>query len=96
MSVDFRCIGWKKNKPVAYNGWAKAVDVSGNGFSGIFLRLPEGTEFIPASDFCDLIRYFIENYDLQKGDPRLKLLADLKNFRKVKGYNGPKTRRVEI
>lgn len=51
---------------------------------------------IPSGDFCEIIRYFLTNTDLAKGDPRLKLLKELKKARKAKGYNGPKSRALTL
>ena len=72
------------------------VGISGNGTPGVFMRLPNGCSFIPAEEFCEIVRYFFENYDLAPDDPRLMLLLDLKKARRVKGYNGPKSRRMAL
>lgn len=42
---------------------------------------------IPMEDFCDLVEYTLTNTDLFPDDPRLKLIAKLKNADVTEGYN---------
>jgi len=96
MSFEFKCLDWKGEEQVALEGGAKATGVSGNGTPGLFISIPKGSAFIPADEFCGLIRYFLTNYDLTKDDPRLKLLEDMKKAREVEGYNGKKSRMLDV
>lgn len=96
MSLEFKCLDWKGKEQVVLEGSVSATGVSGNGTPGLFIRIPKGCSFIPAAEFCEIIRYFIENYDLIQDDPRLALLEDLKKAHQIKGYNGLDTRRVSL
>lgn len=96
MSHEFKCLDWENKKQVVLEGSASATGTSGNGTPGVFMRLPKGSSFISADEFCEIVRYFFENYDLTPDDPRLALLLDLKKARRVKGYNGPKSRRLTL
>jgi len=96
MSFEFRCLDRKGKVQLALEASAKATGVSGNGTPGLFISIPKGSSFIPANEFCGLIRYFLTNYDLTKDDPRLKLLADMKKARKVEGWNGKKSRILDL
>jgi hypothetical protein len=41
---------------------------------------------IPMGDFCFLVEYILENTNLYKDDPRLKLVEKIKNYKIVPGY----------
>lgn len=85
MSHDFKCLNWKKEQLVELEGSAKAVHVSGCGTPGIWINTPS-LSLIPADEFCDIIRYFMTNYDLSDDDPRLKLIEDLKKAKVIDGW----------
>jgi len=94
MSLLFKCLDWPKKakEPRKLEGCAKSPVISGFGTGGIYISTPNNDSFIPADEFCEIIRYFMTNTDLMKNDPRLKLLKDLKKARKTNGYNGLKSR----
>ncbi len=96
MSWEFSCLDldWKKKKLVKVPGSAKASASTGCGTPGIWITSKDA--LIPEEDFCNIIEYFLTNYDLQKSDLRLKLLARLRKAKKVVGYNGRGTRRLSI
>lgn len=96
MSWEFKCLGWEREAQIELEGSCKATDVSGNGTPGLFINTPKTRTFIPASEFCDIVRYFLDNYDLVDDDPRLALVQDIKNAALVAGYNGPERRRLKI
>jgi hypothetical protein len=98
MSHEFGALDFDKNthKIVEKRVTSKMSGITGFGVPGINIYMPSGVSFIPSVAFCDIVRYFMENTDIEKGDPRLKLLRDLKKTKRVKGYNGPKTRRLKV
>ena len=91
MSFEFIRLGRKGKGQVALEASAMVSKASGNCTPGLFISIPKGSVFIPANDFCGLIRYF-----LTKDDPRLKLLADMKKARKIEGWNGKKSRILDM
>jgi hypothetical protein len=85
MSLDFKCRDWKGGEMFELTATAKAVRVTGCGTPGIYLTNTKDA-MIPADEFCEIIRYFLTNYDLVEDDPRLKLITDLKAAHKVAGW----------
>ena len=51
--------------------------------------------FLTAEDVCHLIQYFLENTDLEEGDPRFSLIEKIKNFKIVEGWN-PDRKRISL
>lgn len=96
MSLKFHALSFKNGFPVTSYGTSKAVNLSGHGVSGIYLDFEKPGAMIPADEFCEIVRYFMENTDLVEGDSRVRLLKDLKRATKVKGYNGSRTRRIHV
>jgi len=87
MSHPFKCLDFnKKGVLVSPEGVAKATNVTGLGKPGIFLNIP-GNAAIPDDEFCKIIKYFLTNYDLGKGDPRLELVKFVKNLEVTEGWN---------
>jgi hypothetical protein len=97
MSLDFRCLEFDKNeKRIELVGKSSATGISGFGMGGIFLTLPRDFTFIPAAEFCAIIRYFLENYDLEgDGDSRLSMIKLIKKAKIVEGY-GKKSKRIAL
>lgn len=51
---------------------------------------------ISLRDFCEMVKYVMRNTDLKENDPRLKLIDFVSKLEQVEGYNGPKSRRLEV
>ncbi|MEE9568207.1 MAG: hypothetical protein V3W37_02380 [Candidatus Binatia bacterium] len=102
MSWDFKCLDWEKGKDgqdvqATLEGSAKATALSGNGCPGVFLRIPDGCSFVPDEEFCNVIRYFLTNYDLiGPDDPRIKLVDEIKLMKEVPGWDGGESKRIEL
>ncbi len=56
---------------------------------------PDGNRCMEISmqDFCEMALYVLTNTDLAKDDPRIRFVDTIKELRKAKGYNGPKSSR---
>jgi len=91
MTLEFRCMDWKKGAIVELEGEVKATEMTGLGKPGVFLKIP-GFATIPAEEFCKIVEYFLTNYDLVKDDPRLKLVEFVKGLQEVEGYNDGRRR----
>lgn len=46
-----------------------------------------GDEVVSLSDFCQLVRYVMTNFDFVENDPRLELKEDIDNLQIVDGFN---------
>lgn len=61
------------------------------------LGAQEGSRFsMPYEEFFKLACYILKNEDLVPDDPRLAFLMDVKKAKIVRGWNGRKSRRIQI
>lgn len=76
------------------------VEVKTHGFpenlSGrVEIWSPNGRITIGYSDFLAMTHYVLTNTDLQRDDPRLAFIEAIKNMKKVPGFNGPPSERLD-
>jgi hypothetical protein len=86
MTLLFKCLDFnKKGELISSEGHVKATEVTGLGTAGLFFNIP-GDAAIPADQFCEIVKYFLTNYDLVKNDPRPGLVEFVRSLKTVKGW----------
>jgi hypothetical protein len=73
--------------------------VKASSLGGFWISTPEPhvtSVCISPEDMAECIVYFLVNTDLRPGDPRLALVERLQRMEVIQGYNGEKTRRLEV
>jgi len=92
MTLLFKCLDFnRKGELVSPKGHVKATEVTGLGTPGLFLNIP-GDAAIPADQFCEIVKYFLTNYDLVKNDPRRELVKFVKSLKTVEGWDEGRSR----
>jgi hypothetical protein len=51
---------------------------------------------ITDTEFVGIVAYWLTNTDLVRGDIRRRLVRRIRESREVRGYNGSKSRRLEL
>ena len=59
-------------------------------------RIRIGDHYILLEDFCEVVKYFFENTDLENNDCRIGLKKHISNLYMVDGYNKGKTRFARV
>jgi hypothetical protein len=88
------CYALRGGRTVRVDCTAKASAVTGLGQGGVLLTLPK-LSTITDEEFVKIVEYWLTNTDLVKGDVRRRLVDRIhKLCREIRGYNGPKSRRL--
>jgi hypothetical protein len=95
MSHDFTCHALRNGKSVEIRCEAKSSSVLGIGQGGIMIDLPK-LAAITDTEFAGIVAYWLENTDIVASDPRFWLVERIRKSKLVRGYNGSKSRRLEL